>query len=201
MGAAQYAGLRISRQSTRAVLSKSCWPKCVFRRDNSFKNHIFAAEKSKTNLMEENYDYTAEEYKKLGDAIVWTAILAAVHKDGVIEEEERAEAIKQSHIRCFSTEDYIQPIYEHLDEHFERDFDAYTAMLPAGYDQKEAFIQSKLEASTAILKEMGPVFSAEFSRELQSFFNRVFNANTSVFQSFMFPFISGHLEDKNNPNK
>ena len=49
----------------------------------------------------------------------------------------------------------------------------------------------------SILKEMGPVFAAEFSKDLESLFDRVFTANASLVQSFLFPFISGHLEDKN----
>jgi hypothetical protein len=44
--------------------------------------------------MEELYNYSDEVIAKLGDAIVWTTILAAVHQDGVIHEEERAVAIK-----------------------------------------------------------------------------------------------------------
>ena len=104
------------------------------------------------------YEYSADVYKKLGDAILWTTILAAVHKDGVIEEEERAEAIKQTHIRSFSTEPYIKPIYEHLDEHFEKDFDTYIKDLPVEYEAKEAYIQAKLADCVAILKDMGPVF-------------------------------------------
>lgn len=147
--------------------------------------------------MEDIYEYSADVYKKLGDAILWTTILAAVHKDGVIEEEERAEAIKQTHIRSFSTEPYIKPIYEHLDEHFEKDFDTYIKDLPVEYEAKEAYIQAKLADCVAILKDMGPVFTAEFSRDLESLFDRVFNANASLFQSFLFPFMTGHIEDKN----
>lgn len=147
--------------------------------------------------MEETFDYTDEQYRQLGNAIVWTSILAAVHKDGVIEEAERSEAIKQSHIRCFSSEPYIQPIYEHLDEHFEADFDKYSEMLAKDYDEKEKFIQEKLKENTQVLNAMGPVFAAEFSREMESLFDRVFAANDSVFQSFLFPFISGHIRDTN----
>ncbi|NQV53920.1 MAG: hypothetical protein HQ500_12095 [Flavobacteriales bacterium] len=147
--------------------------------------------------MEDIYEFSADVYKKLGDAILWTTILASVHKDGVIEEEERAEAIKQTHIRSFSTEAYIKPIYEHLDVHFEKDFDSYIKDLPEGYKAKEAFIQAKLADCLGILKDMGPVFTAEFSRDLESLFDRVFNANASLFQSFLFPFMTGHLEDKN----
>ncbi|MEQ9188735.1 MAG: hypothetical protein RLP15_13455 [Cryomorphaceae bacterium] len=148
--------------------------------------------------MEDTYEFSAEVYKKLGDAILWTTILAAVHKDGVIEEEERAEAIKQTHVRTFSTEPYIQPIYEHLDEHFERDFDAYIKLLPEGYEERESFVKEQLAENLLILEGMGPVFTAEFSRDLESLFDRVFNANSSLFQTFLFPFMSGDLRPKKN---
>lgn len=151
--------------------------------------------------MEEKYEYEPEVYQRLGDAIVWTTILAATHSDGVIEVKERAEAIKQAHIRSFSSEDYIKPIYEHLDEHFERDFDAYIEQLPKDDHERDAYIRKKLEESTDYINKMGPVFASQFSADLKSLFNRVFNANATVMQSFLLPFISSHLEDRNNPNK
>lgn len=144
--------------------------------------------------MEETYEYSDEVIAKLGDAIVWTTILAAIHQDGVINEEERAEAIKQTHIRTFSSEEYLQPIYEKLDLHFERDFDAYSAMLPETYDAKEAFIQKRIEEAMDILNEVGPVFTTEFGRNLESIYDKVFTANSTVFQSFAFPLLSAHIE-------
>ncbi len=144
--------------------------------------------------MEDVYEYSDEVIAKLGDAIVWTTILAAIHQDGVINEEERAVAIKQTHVRTFSSAEYLQPIYEKLDLHFERDFDTYTALLPEEYEKKEGFIQKKLEESMDILKEVGPVFTTEFSKNLESIYDKVFNANSTVFQSFAFPLLSAHLD-------
>jgi hypothetical protein len=81
-----------------------------------------------------------------------------------------------------------------LDLHFERDFDAYSAMLPENYNEKEAFIQKKLEDAMDILKEVGPVFTTEFGKNLESIYDKVFDANSTVFQSFAFPLLSAHLE-------
>lgn len=144
--------------------------------------------------MEEVYEYTEQELKQLGDAIVWTAILAAIHADGVIHSSEKAEAVKQTHIRTFSTADYLKPIYKHLESHFERDFDAYSATLPEGQEEKETFIQGKLESALAILQSIGPLFTNQFSKDMADFYNRVFRADSSVFQIFAFPVISAHLE-------
>lgn len=147
--------------------------------------------------MEDTFEYSEKELKHLGDAILWTTILASVHKDGVIDENERAEAIKQAHVRSFSTAPYLHPIYQHLEAHFEKDFDSYTSDLPREYVEKELYIKGKLEQATSILKEMGPVFGNQFSNDLESLFDKVFSANSSVFQAFAFPFLSAHLEDKN----
>lgn len=144
--------------------------------------------------MEEAYEYTEEELKKLGDAIVWTAILAAIHADGVIHPSEKAEAVKQTHIRTFSTADYLKPIYLHLDSHFERDFDAYSAQLPEEQEEKETFIEGKLKESLAILEVIGPLFTKRFSEDIGHFYNRVFQADSNVFQYFAFPIISAHLQ-------
>jgi hypothetical protein len=144
--------------------------------------------------MEDAYDYSPEELQKLGDAIVWTTILAAIHQDGVIQESEKAEAIKQTHIRTFSTEDYLKPIYKHLDSHFERDFDAYSAILPSDNDEKEELIKQKLEEALSILPTVGPIFAKKFSNDIRDLYNRVFHANSSVFQYFTLPVLSAHLE-------
>lgn len=144
--------------------------------------------------MEEVYEYSDVELKKLGDAIVWTAILAAIHTDGVINPEEKATAIRVTHIRTFSTAKYIQPIYQHLDDHFERDFDAYVAMLPdASQDEREDFIGEKLTEALSILPEIGPLFTQYFSDDLKSLFNKVFTADSNVFQIFAMPVITSHL--------
>ena len=94
--------------------------------------------------MVEAYEYTDEELRKCGDAIVWTTIYAAVHNDGVVDESEKAEAIKQTHVRSFSTEAYLMPIYKHLDANFESLFDAYSSTLTGTLEEKEELIQAKI---------------------------------------------------------
>lgn len=144
--------------------------------------------------MVEVYEYTPEELQKLGDAIVWTTIYAAIHNDGVIDESEKAEAIKITHLRAFISEDFLKPIYVHLDTHFERDFDAYTALLSGSQEEKESFIQKKLEEALEILPEIGPLFTERFGKNISDLYNKVFHANSSVFQSFMLPVLTSHLK-------
>lgn len=140
------------------------------------------------------YNYTEDQLKQLGDAIVWTAIFAAIHVDGVIDPKEKAEAINIAHIRSFSTADYIKPFYQHLDSHFEKDFDAYSAMIPQGtQEEKESFVEAKIEEALAILPEIGPLFTKYFSDDLKSFFKKVFHADSSVLQSFFMPVLTSHL--------
>lgn len=144
--------------------------------------------------MEDAYEYTQEELTRLGDAIVWTAILAAIHADGVIKPSEKAEAVKQTHIRSFSTQDYLRPIYKYLDTHFEQKFDTYISGLPEGIEEKENHIRQKLEEALSILPELGPLFAGQFSKDIRDFYNRVFRADSNVFQYFAFPVISAHLQ-------
>lgn len=144
--------------------------------------------------MADIYTYTDEELKNLGDAIIWTTILAAIHQDGVISRSERAEAIKQAHVRTFSTEDYLKPIYAHLEEHFEKDFDAYSNMLEGEQEEQEKMIKDKLEEALEILPSIGPLFTKKFSEDLKDLYGKVFHADSSVFQFFAFPVISTHLE-------
>jgi hypothetical protein len=141
------------------------------------------------------YDYTEDQLSQLGDAIVWTAIFAAIHVDGVIKPEEKAEAVSIAHIRSFSTADHIKPFYQHLDSHFEKDFDAYSAMIPDGtQDEKELFVEKKIEDALSILPEIGPLFAQYFSDDLKSFFKKVFHADSSILQSFFMPVLTAHLK-------
>ena len=154
---------------------------------------IFTFESIKL-TMQEVYTYSDEELKKLGDAIVWTAILAAIHQDGVIQPSERTEAIKQTHIRAFSTEDYLRPIYKHLDDHFEANFDSYSASLKGTQEENETAVQKKIEDALEILPSIGPIFTKKFTADITDLYNRVFQADSTVFQFFLFPVISGHLQ-------
>lgn len=143
--------------------------------------------------MEDIYEYTDKELNQLGNAIVWTALLAAIHNDGVIYPTEKAEAIKQTHIRTFSTEDYLKPIYKHLDAHFEADFDAFSKQLTGTSEEQEQYVQQKIEESLAILPEIGPLFTEKFSKGLADFYNRVFRADSSILQVFLLPVLTAHL--------
>jgi hypothetical protein len=130
----------------------------------------------------------------MGDAIVWNTILAATHNDGVIHETEKAEAIKLTHIRSFNFEPFLKPVYSHLDDHFERDFDAYSAILTGNQEEKEATIQTKLIEVLEILPVIGPIYSERFAKSLEGLYLKVFHANSSVFQNFMLPMLTFHLK-------
>ncbi len=143
--------------------------------------------------MVEAYEYTDEELRKCGDAIVWTTIYAAVHNDGVVDESEKAEAIKQTHVRSFSTEAYLMPIYKHLDANFESLFDAYSSTLTGTLEEKEELIQAKISEALEILTQIGPLFTERFSKDIADLYNRVFHADSSLFQIFMLPVLTAHL--------
>ena len=130
----------------------------------------------------------------MGDAIVWTTILAAIHNDGIIDENEKAEAIKLTHVRASNSEPFLKPVYSHLDEHFERDFDSYTSMLSGNQEEKEAMIQSKLNDALEIMPIIGPIYSERFAKSLEGLYLRVFHANSSVFQNFMLPMLTTQLK-------
>ena len=103
----------------------------------------------------------------MGDAIVWNTILAATHNDGVIHETEKAEVIKLTHIRSFNSEPFLKPVYSHLDDHFERDFDAYSAILTGNQEEKEATIQTKLIEVLDALLVIGLIDSVRFAKCLE----------------------------------
>lgn len=147
-----------------------------------------------THEMSDIYEYTEEELRGLGDIIIWTTIYAAIHNDGVIQPTEKAVAIRQTHVRAISSEPYLVPIYRHLETHFEADFDRFAAELSGTQDEKEEYIQGKLEKATEILPIIGPLFPERFTRDLGKLYNRVFSADSSIFQLFMMPILTNRLD-------
>lgn len=148
--------------------------------------------------MELKYEYNPEAIEKLGNAIIWTSILAAIHSDGVIQPDERVEAIRQTHVRSFTSADYFKPIYLELDDRFEHDFDTFSSSLPEDPEERELFVKNRLAECLSIVGEIGPLFTKLFSEDLESFYDRVFNANSSVFQQFVFPFLSPQIKRHNH---
>jgi|GEM_PF-407250 len=144
--------------------------------------------------MDQRFKYSDEQLRLLGNAIVWTTVLAAVHNDGVIMPEEKAAAVKQAHFRTFTSDAHLQPIYKRLDSHFEADFDNYSSMLPEGDDAKEEFVKEKLQQSLKGLEGLDKFHGRTFIEELRDLFDRVFKADSSIFQLFAFPIVSAHLD-------
>lgn len=145
--------------------------------------------------MEESiYEFSQEELTKLSDAIVWTALLAAVHEDGVISESERAEAIKLTHIRTFNTREYIKPIYQYLEKHFEARFNEFHEMLGLNDEDNRKYIERKIQECLEILDIMDQFFVQRFLYSLESFYKHIFHADSTVLQYFAFPVISAHLK-------
>jgi len=144
--------------------------------------------------MQDIFNYTEAELTNLGEAIVWMAVLAAVHNDGVVHEDEKAEAIKQTHIRTFHGSDYMRPIYQHLDHNFEENFDRFSAEANASGENKEEYIADKLKEKLEVLQSLGPIFAERFNKDMKDYFNRIFKVGSNAFQFFAFPVISAHLD-------
>ncbi len=94
-------------------------------------------------------------------------ILAAIHTNGAIDETEKAEALKLTHIRSFNSEPFLKPVYPHLDDYFERNFDVYSAILTGNKEEKEATIQTKLNEALEILSVTGLIYSECFAKRLE----------------------------------
>jgi hypothetical protein len=60
--------------------------------------------------------------------------------------------------------------------------------------RKKEYIQGKLEKATEILPIIGPLFPERFTRDLGKLYNRVFSADSSIFQLFMMPILTNRLD-------
>ena len=137
---------------------------------------------------------TDAELNQLLDAPVWLSLLAAYTGDGKVSEDERAEAVKLAHLRTFTTPKNLREFYEKVDQRFEQRFDALNNRLPEKHEDRIKYLEAQVKHCHKLLEEkVDQDLAADIEESLESFYRHVFKADTSFFQYFAFPIISGRL--------
>jgi hypothetical protein len=138
-----------------------------------------------------------EEFSQLLDAPVWISLAAAYANDGVVGEDEKAEAIRLAHLRRFTAPKSLRPFYELVDGQFEQRFLILNLRLPSSVDDKVIYIDRQLKRVYEIMKKLDPDILSSLEESLVSFYEHVFNSQKSFFQYFAIPVLSSNL-DKNS---
>jgi hypothetical protein len=122
------------------------------------------------------------------------AILAAVSDDGEVSEDEKAESIRLAHFRTYTSEPILHNYYQEADKVFEKNFEFVMANLPESWEEKEAYLKSRIICINEILPQFSKVYAESLVASLKSFSKHVFKTNSTFLQNFMLPMFMSKID-------
>jgi hypothetical protein len=122
------------------------------------------------------------------------AILAAISDDGVVSQHEKAEAIRLTHFRTYTSQPILHNFYKKVDPLFEQFFEDEMKQLPEDWEEKKEYLEEKLIALREVLPKMDKVYAKELVLSLKSLARHVFKSNSSFLESFVLPIFINKLE-------
>ena len=128
------------------------------------------------------------------------ALLAAVSDDGIVSKHEKAESIKLSHVRTYSSPDILHNFYVQAEAYFVEAFEEELAKLPEGQKAKEAYLEEKLLGLNQVLPKLNQVYAKELIASLKSFAKHIFESDSSVLEYFILHIFMNKIEKESfNP--
>lgn len=115
------------------------------------------------------------------------AILAAVSDDGQVSKSEKAEAVKLSQLRTYTSPEILRDYYHEVESVFESSFNEISASLPRDWEAKEDYLKSTVDTLHKIIEKLDPVYGQELIKSLRSFSKHVFKSNSSFLENFVLP--------------
>ena len=114
--------------------------------------------------------------------------LLAASGDGGLDEREKKEAIKQTHIKTYASPPELIGYYAEVEKSFDKEIQEIDAALPTDIvDRKEA-IEAELKKIEEIMVYLDPSFVFALHKSLKSYSLYVGKAYGSSVMSFFIPF-------------
>jgi hypothetical protein len=128
------------------------------------------------------------------------AILAAISDDGEVSKHEKAESIKISHLRTFTSEEMLRNFYTEAEKVFEKNFDDIMSKLPEEWTDKEDYLEAEITELNKVLPKLNRVYAEGLVNSLKSFARFVFKSNSSFLDYFVLPVFMNKVEKESfNP--
>lgn len=115
------------------------------------------------------------------------AILAAISDDGEVSEDEKAEAVKLSHLRTYTSPEILHNYYKEVEKVFDKNFEHVISNLPENWEEKEQYLKSRVKSVNEIIKKLDKVYGEELINSLRSFSKHVFKSNSTFLENFVLP--------------
>lgn len=127
-----------------------------------------------------------EEKDVLLEAPAYISLLAA-NADGKMDEVEKKEAVRFSHIKTFSCDPLLKDFYLEAEKKFLYNIEKLDKELPPGKQERERAIYKKLKEMEPVFFKLGKDYSTSLRRSLESYAGYVYKAHWNVLVSFIFP--------------
>lgn len=122
------------------------------------------------------------------------AILAAISDDGEVSQHEKAESIKLSHLRTYTSDPQLHNFYRHAEKKFVENFDRIMSELPEEWEDKEKYLEAQIVELNQVLPKLNDIYAKNLVSSLKSFAKHVFKSNASFLEYFVFPVFMNKVE-------
>lgn len=136
--------------------------------------------------MKEFKGLNQKEVDLLLKAPALVSVLAA-SLDGAVDEKEKAQAIKLSHVKTFSTQGQLQEYFKEVEKNFEKNFEQLNKDLPKDLDKREDLIKKDLKKLDAILKKLDHNFARALRHSLDTYKEHVSKVHRNALEFFALP--------------
>ena len=138
-------------------------------------------------MIKEFETLTSNERALLLKAPAIVSILAA-STTGEINEWEKADAIKLSHLKTFSAHPLLIQYYKEVEKGFEENFEHMVKVYSPFNEGARKLLQIKVDKINVVLEKLDPEFAVTLRTSLSGYADHVKKAYKGLIVNFLFPF-------------
>ncbi|MBC7388597.1 MAG: hypothetical protein H7329_05260 [Opitutaceae bacterium] len=136
--------------------------------------------------MEHLENLSPEESHELLTAPAYISLLAATH-DGEMDDTEKKAAIKLTHLKTFSSDEFLNSFYKEVETNFTSLVDEVYHALPHDAAEREIALRNKLHSIENIVAKLPAEYGQRLKHSFESYSWHVAQSHRSVSEDFLIP--------------
>ena len=137
--------------------------------------------------MEHLENLSPYERQELLSFPAYISLLAATH-DGEMDEIEKQAAIKLTHLKTFTSDEFLNGYYKEVEKDFSAHVDVLYHALPQDAASREIALRQKLSAIETLTSKLPAEYSHKLLHSLESYSWHVAQSHRNVSEDFLIPF-------------
>ena len=129
---------------------------------------------------------TPEESHQLMSAPAYISLLAATH-DGEMDDTEKKAAIKLTHLKTFSSDEFLNSFYKEVETNFTTLIDNVYHTLPNDAAEREITLRNNLHHIDSIVAKLPMEYGQKLKHSLESYSWHVSQSHKNVSEDFLIP--------------